>query len=74
VGDSIHNNNTFLMKVTEKTGIIVVMKDAHLARLGAINLRGRISALSEFYTIEKFVKKDKRSRIDRILKDEEDMW
>lgn len=54
-GDSVHNSNTFLMKVTEKTGIIVGIKDMQLSRLAAINLRGRISALSEFYNLEKFI-------------------
>jgi len=48
LGDSLHNNNTFLMKVTERTGIIVVMNDPQVARLAAINLRGRINALSDF--------------------------
>nr|MDO8082424.1 hypothetical protein [Candidatus Freyarchaeota archaeon] len=56
-GDSIHNKNTFLMKVTEKTGIIVVMSDLHTARLAAINLRERLNVLSEFYNLEKLIKK-----------------
>ncbi|WXG41867.1 MAG: hypothetical protein WED07_14065 [Candidatus Freyarchaeum deiterrae] len=56
-GDSIHNNNTFLMKVTEKTGIIVVMSDLHTARLAAINLREHLNALSDFYKLEKSIKK-----------------
>lgn len=55
-GDTIHNSNTFFMKVTEKMGIIVVMKDSSLARLSAINLRGRINALSDFYSLDKLVK------------------
>ena len=54
-GDSLHNSNTFLMKITEKTGIIVGIKDVQLSRLAAINLRGRISALSDFYNLEKFI-------------------
>ena len=56
-GDSIHNKNTFLMKVTEKTGIIVAMSDLHTARIAAINLRERINDLSEFYNLEKSIKK-----------------
>nr|MDO8081388.1 hypothetical protein [Candidatus Freyarchaeota archaeon] len=68
VGDILHNSNTFLMKITEKTGIIVAMKDPQVAKLAAINLGGRINAFSEFYTIEKFVKeKDKKSILGRIL-------
>lgn len=56
-GDSIHNNNVFLMKITEKTGIIVVMSELHTARLAAINLRKQLNSLSEFYTLEKLIKK-----------------
>ncbi|WXG39467.1 MAG: hypothetical protein WED07_01310 [Candidatus Freyarchaeum deiterrae] len=55
LGDSVHNSNTFLMKVTEKTGIIVGIDDMQLSRLAAINLRGRISALSDFYYLERFI-------------------
>jgi hypothetical protein len=75
-GDSVHNSNSFLMKVTEKTGIIVVMRDVNLARLSAINLRGRINALSDFFDLEKLVKEkdNKRSRLDDALKTEEGIW
>ena len=55
VGDSINNSSSFLMKVTEKTGVIVVMQDPYLAKLSAINLNGRLNALSEFYNLEKFI-------------------
>ena len=51
-GDSIHNSNSFLMRVTEKAAVIVVLKEEHLARLSAINLRGRISALHDFYLLD----------------------
>ncbi|WXG39923.1 MAG: hypothetical protein WED07_03710 [Candidatus Freyarchaeum deiterrae] len=54
-GDSISNSKSFFMKVTEKTGVIVVMEDPHLARLAAINLNGRLNALSDFYTLEKVI-------------------
>lgn len=74
VGDSVHNSNTFLMKITELTGIIIVMNDSHLARLAAINLRGRINALSDFYKLEKFVKKNKKSMFESALKKEEGIW
>jgi hypothetical protein len=75
LGDSIHNNNTFLMKVTEKTGIIVGMDDMHIARLSAINLRGRISALSEFYKLERFIEDEKRStKLGDALKAERGIW
>ncbi|WXG42282.1 MAG: hypothetical protein WED07_16205 [Candidatus Freyarchaeum deiterrae] len=76
VGDTIHNNNSFLMKVTEKTGVIVVMEDPHIARLAAINLKGRINALSEFYALEKFIKvKDKsQEKIEKMSNKEKEMW
>nr|MDO8079638.1 hypothetical protein [Candidatus Freyarchaeota archaeon] len=51
-GDSIHNRNSFLMRVTEKTAVLVVLSDEHFARLAAINLRGRISALHDFYLLD----------------------
>ncbi|MHA1364306.1 MAG: hypothetical protein ACTSP1_17540 [Candidatus Freyarchaeota archaeon] len=76
VGDSVHNNNSFLMKITEKTGIIVVMSDPQIARLASINLKNRINALSDFYNLEKHVtdKKEKKSKINGVLKKEEEMW
>jgi hypothetical protein len=76
-GDTIHNSNSFLMKVTEKTGIVVVMKEVSLARLSAINLRGRINALSDFYSLEKLIKEKERgksSRLDDALKSEKGIW
>lgn len=54
-GDSIHNGNSFLMKVTEKTGVIISMGDEKLSILASANLRGRINALSDFYLVEKLV-------------------
>jgi len=75
MGDSINNSASFLMKVTEKTGVIVIMGEPHQARLAAINLRGRLNALSEFYNLEKFMKgKDKKSILDEMVKKEEKVW
>nr|MDO8082402.1 hypothetical protein [Candidatus Freyarchaeota archaeon] len=54
-GDSIHNGTAFLMKVTEKTAVIVEMNDVKLSIHASANLRGRINALSDFYKLEKFV-------------------
>ncbi|WXG39925.1 MAG: hypothetical protein WED07_03720 [Candidatus Freyarchaeum deiterrae] len=76
-GDSINNSNSFIMKVTEKTGVIVVMEDPYISRLAAINLRGRLNALSDFYTLEKFVKekeKDKKTKLGEARKKEEKVW
>jgi len=58
VGDTVHNNNTFMMKATDKIGVIVVMKNTHLSMLSAINLKGRINALSDLYELEKKIKTD----------------
>ncbi|MEM2144144.1 MAG: hypothetical protein QW279_02195 [Candidatus Jordarchaeaceae archaeon] len=75
VGDSVNNSNSFFMKVTEKTGVIVVMQDPHISRLAAINLRGRLNALSPFYNLEKQIKeKEKKTILDKILKKEEKLW
>ncbi|WXG40304.1 MAG: hypothetical protein WED07_05715 [Candidatus Freyarchaeum deiterrae] len=51
-GDTIHNRNSFLMRVSEKTAVLVVLSEEHFARLAAINLRGRISALHDFYLLD----------------------
>ncbi|MGQ9723195.1 MAG: hypothetical protein ACUVXA_17970 [Candidatus Jordarchaeum sp.] len=51
-GDSIHNKNSFLMRITDKTAVLVILSDEHFARLAAINLRGRISALHDFYLLD----------------------
>jgi hypothetical protein len=61
VGDGINNNGSFLIKVTKKTGVIVVMGDPRISRLAAINLRGRLNALSEFYNLEKFIKEENKN-------------
>ncbi|WXG41863.1 MAG: hypothetical protein WED07_14045 [Candidatus Freyarchaeum deiterrae] len=61
VGDGINNNGSFLMKVTEKTGVIVVMGDPRISRLAATDFRGRLNALSEFYNLEKLIKEDERN-------------
>lgn len=50
VGNSINNSGSFFMKVTEEIGVIAVMADSYISRLAAVNLRGRLNALSEFYT------------------------
>jgi hypothetical protein len=55
VGDTVHNQNTFMMKVTERTAVLIEMRDSHIARLSAINLKGRMNALSEFCTLDDYV-------------------
>ena len=62
VGDIINNSSSFLMKVTEKTGVIVVMEDPYLAKLSAINLNGRLNALSDFYNLEKGIDEKKSAK------------
>jgi hypothetical protein len=73
VGDNMNNNGSFFMKVTNKTGVIVVMGDHHISRLAATNLRGRLNALSEFYNLEKLVKEEDKnplseaSNVDKLI-------
>ncbi|MHA1361399.1 MAG: hypothetical protein ACTSP1_02455 [Candidatus Freyarchaeota archaeon] len=74
VGDTVHNENTYMMKVTDKTGVIVKMEDAHIARLSAINLKGRINALTQFYTLENYVEEKKGSKLNEIGKTVKRMW
>ncbi|MBS7287720.1 MAG: hypothetical protein KIH01_02960 [Candidatus Freyarchaeota archaeon] len=73
IGDSVHNRNSFLMKVTDKVGIIVVMQDPHLSRLASINLRGRLNVLSEFYTLEKHIR-EKMGVLDEAKDRERRVW
>ncbi|MEM3587587.1 MAG: hypothetical protein QXO71_09730 [Candidatus Jordarchaeaceae archaeon] len=56
VGDTVHNQNTFMMKIAEKIAVIIEMRDPHISRLSAINLRGRINALSEFSILGEHIK------------------
>ncbi|WXG39855.1 MAG: hypothetical protein WED07_03360 [Candidatus Freyarchaeum deiterrae] len=55
VGDTVHNESSFMMKVTDKTAVLIGMRDSHIARLSATNLRGRINALSEFVILEDYI-------------------
>ncbi len=57
VGDTVHNSSSFLMKATDKVGVVIVMQDPHISRLASINLRGRINVLSEFCIINKICKR-----------------
>lgn len=73
IGDTVHNSNSFLMKVTDKVGIVIVMQDPHISRLASINLRGRINVLSEFYLIDRYVK-DKKSILNDVKEKERRIW
>jgi hypothetical protein len=73
-GDTMHNESTYLMKVTEKTAVLIKVDDAHIARLSAINLKGRINALSPFYELEKYVEEKKQSKLNEIGKTARKMW
>ena len=57
VGDTVHNNNTFMMKATDKIGVIVVMTNTHLSMLSAIHLKGRLNALSDLSDLEQKITK-----------------
>ncbi len=62
VGDTVSNSNTFMIKATDKIGVIVVMNDTHLAMLSAINLKGRINALSDLYKLENHVEIEEKPK------------
>lgn len=74
VGDTLHNENTFMMKVTDKTAVLVGMEDPHVSRLAAINLKGRINALSLFSTLDKNVEEKKESKLNEVGKRVRRMW
>lgn len=64
-GDTVHNENTYMMKITGKTAVLIEMRDSHIARLSAINLRGRINALSEFCTLEDHVEEKPATDVNK---------
>ncbi len=68
-GDSIHNGSSFLMRVTEKTAVIVVLSEEHFARLSAINLRGRIAALHDFFLLDLDEKHSEKILGDGLIKE-----
>jgi hypothetical protein len=74
IGDTMHNESTYLMKVTDKTAVLVRMGDAHLARISAITLKGRINALSPFYALDKYVEEKKGSKLNEIGETARRMW
>jgi len=55
VGSLVHDKKSFLIKTTERTGVIVVMKEEHHTMMAAANLKNRINALSEMYKLDKIV-------------------
>lgn len=64
IGSLVCNKKSFLLKITERTGVIVVMKEEHHTMMAAANLRSRINALSEFYELDKAIEileKEKKS-------------
>ncbi|MEM2959411.1 MAG: hypothetical protein QW261_14020 [Candidatus Jordarchaeaceae archaeon] len=73
-GDTLHNESTFMMKVTDKTAVLVRMEDSHVSRLAAINLKGRINALSPFYTLDKQVEEKKESKLNEVERKVKRMW
>ncbi|MBS7287870.1 MAG: hypothetical protein KIH01_03770 [Candidatus Freyarchaeota archaeon] len=55
IGSFVCDKKSFLLKTTERTGVIVVMKEEHHTIMAAANLKSRINALSEFYELDKAI-------------------
>lgn len=54
-GEEIHNNVSFLMKVTDKSFVLAAVKNPLLIKIAIANLRGRINALSSLYILDKII-------------------
>ncbi|MBS7247902.1 MAG: hypothetical protein QXW47_07995 [Candidatus Jordarchaeales archaeon] len=54
-GEEIHNDGSFLMKVTDKSYVLAAVKNPLLIKIAIANLRGRINALSSFYVLDKLI-------------------
>jgi hypothetical protein len=68
-GDTLQNENTYMMKVTERIAILVEMENEHLARISAMNLKGRTNAFAPFDGFEKQLEKEV-SRNEMFTEDE----
>ncbi len=55
VGEEMHNDNSFLMKVTDNLFVLATVKNPILLRIAIENLRGRINALSTLFVLDKLV-------------------
>lgn len=53
VGDEVHDDGSFIMKVTDRTLVLASPKNPLLTKLAIANLRGRINALSTLYVLDK---------------------
>ncbi|MEM1659157.1 MAG: hypothetical protein QXX87_05200 [Candidatus Jordarchaeales archaeon] len=53
VGDEVHDDGSFLMKVTDRTLVLASPKNPLLTKIAIANLRGRINALSILYVLDK---------------------
>jgi hypothetical protein len=58
MGDTVQNENTYMMKVTERIAILIEMENDHLARISAMNLKGRTNAFSTFDELERQLEKE----------------
>ncbi len=55
MGEEVHDDGSFLMKVTDKSYVLAAVKNPLLIKIAIANLKGRINALSNFYILDKFI-------------------
>jgi len=55
IGSMVHDKKSFLIKTTERTGVIVIMKEEHHTMIAAAKLKNRINALSEMYELDRIL-------------------
>lgn len=53
IGSMVHDKKSFLIKTTERTGVIVVMKEEHHTLIAAAKLKERLNAFSEMYELDR---------------------
>ncbi|MBS7287924.1 MAG: hypothetical protein KIH01_04065 [Candidatus Freyarchaeota archaeon] len=54
-GEKIYDNDSFLMKVTDKLFVLAAVKNPLLVKVAVANLQGRINALSSLYILDKLI-------------------
>ncbi len=68
-GSLLHDSSSFLLKVSDRFGVLVSMSESDLSMIAAANLKGRLGALSEFYKLDKVVSEveKRKGKLEALL-------
>lgn len=71
VGSLVHDNQSFLLKVSDRFMVYVSMEERGLSMIAAAALKGRINALSEFYKLDKALDEAEKGegKLNALLKE-----